>query len=585
MTVQNQSLPEGWFETTLGQIIVLSKEKVNPLDSDDIPYISLEHIESDTCRIAGHGWAKDVKSTKSVFQAGQVLYGRLRPYLNKVFKPDFSGICSTDILVLTGTGAIDNDFLLRFLSQNSVVQYATSRSSGINLPRVSFTALSELQIDLPPLNEQKRIAKQINLLKEKSTKARKALEAIPPLLEKFRQSVLSSAFRGDLTADWRAQNPDIEPAEKLLERIRIERRKRWEEDELAKMKAKSQTPKDDKWKKKYKEPDPVDTADLPKLPEGWCWATIDTIAFVTKLAGFEYTKYVTYDPNGDLPVIKAENAGKYGFKETDFSFVQSESVTHLTRSFLKGGEVLMTFVGAGVGQVAMVPEGQQYFLGPNIAMIRNESSFVLPRYIESFLRSPLGFGLAMSFVKAVAQPSLSMKTIRKIPIAIPPIKEQNIITSKVSQYNDIVEEVEGIVIGIKEKQIEFDQSILSKAFRGELVPQDPNDEPASKLLERIKQEKASLEAGKKQRGKAGRKKGTRKKEATAMAKKKERRPLVEVLQPHSSGLSPEELFSQAGFDEHLVDEFYVELKNEVAGGNIIEDRPDHERVILRLNAA
>ena len=275
--MQNQSLPEGWLETKLGQIIVLSKEKVNPLDLDEIPYISLEHIESDTCRIIGHGWAKDVKSTKSVFQAGQILYGRLRPYLNKVFKPDFSGICSTDILVLTGTGAIDNDFLLRFLSQNSVVQYATSRSSGINLPRVSFTALTELPINLPPLNEQKRIANQINLLKEKSSSARKALEAMPPLLEKFRQSVLSSAFRGDLTADWRAQNPDIEPAEKLLECIRKERCKRWEENELAKMKAKGKTPKDDEWKAKYKEPEPVDTTDLPELPEGWCWASIGQI--------------------------------------------------------------------------------------------------------------------------------------------------------------------------------------------------------------------------------------------------------------------------------------------------------------------
>jgi hypothetical protein len=70
-----------------------------------------------------------------------------------------------------------------------------------------------------------------------------------------------------------------------------------------------------------------------------------------------------------------------------------------------------------------------------------------------------------------------------------------------------------------------------------------------------------------------------------MAKKKERRPLVEVLQPHSSGLTPEELFQQAGFDEHLVDEFYTELKNEVVSGNIIEVRPDQERVLLRLNAA
>ena len=83
-----------------------------------------------------------------------------------------------------------------------------------------------------------------------------------------------------MTADWRAQNPDIEPAEKLLERIRKERRKRWEEDELAKMKAKGKTPKDDKWKNKYKEPEPVDTTDLPELPEGWCWTKIETIGNV-----------------------------------------------------------------------------------------------------------------------------------------------------------------------------------------------------------------------------------------------------------------------------------------------------------------
>jgi type I restriction enzyme S subunit len=481
------------------------------------------------------------------------------------------------VKVLSPTSLVDPKFSYYSLLTLSLPDKGYSRH---------FKFLKETQFPIPSLPEQKRIAKKIDALQSRSSKARKALEAIPPLLDKFRQSVLSSAFRGDLTADWRAQNPDIEPAEKLLERIRKERRKRWEEDELAKMKAKGQTPKDDKWKKKYKEPEPVDTTDLPGLPEGWCWTTIDTIAFVTKLAGFEYTKYVTYDPNGDLPVIKAENAGKYGFKETDFSFVQSESVTHLTRSFLKGGEVLMTFVGAGVGQVAMVPEGQQYFLGPNIAMIRNESSFVLPRYIELFLRSPLGFGLAMSFVKAVAQPSLSMKTIRKIPIAIPPIKEQKIIVSNLSQYNDIIEEVGSIITTLKEKHLTLDQSILSKAFRGELVPQDPNDEPASVLLERIKQEMASLEAEKKQKVKVGKKKTViRKKEVFAMAKKKERRPLVEVLQPHSSGLSPEKLFQQAGFDEYLVDEFYIELKNEVVSGNIIEDRPDQERVLLRLNAA
>jgi type I restriction enzyme S subunit len=94
---------------------------------------------------------------------------------------------------------------------------------------------------------------KIEALTARSRKAREALEAIPELLDQFRQSVLAAAFRGDLTADWREQNPDVEPAEALLERIRVERRKRWEEAELEKMRAKGKEPTNDKWKAKYKD--------------------------------------------------------------------------------------------------------------------------------------------------------------------------------------------------------------------------------------------------------------------------------------------------------------------------------------------
>ena len=100
---------------------------------------------------------------------------------------------------------------------------------------------------------------------------------MPPLLEKLRQSILAAAFRGDLTKDWRAKNPNVEPASALLARIRTERRAKWEESELAKMKAKGKPPTDDKLKAKYKEPEPVDTTGLPELPEGWCWASLDEL--------------------------------------------------------------------------------------------------------------------------------------------------------------------------------------------------------------------------------------------------------------------------------------------------------------------
>ena len=97
---------------------------------------------------------------------------------------------------------------------------------------------------------------------------------MPALLEQYRQSVLAAAFRGDLTADWRKTHPDAEPASVLLDRIRLDRRRRWEAAELARMKSPL---RDDRWKARYPEPEPVDDSDLPELPEGWCWATAEEI--------------------------------------------------------------------------------------------------------------------------------------------------------------------------------------------------------------------------------------------------------------------------------------------------------------------
>jgi len=125
---------------------------------------------------------------------------------------------------------------------------------------------------VPPPDQRRRRVAKIEALTQRSRRARGSLQAIPPLIEKFRQSFLAAAFRGDLTAEWRKQNPDVAPASKLLERIRIERRQKWEEAERAKMAAKGKKPKNDKWKAKHKEPEPVDTTGLSELPEGWAWA-------------------------------------------------------------------------------------------------------------------------------------------------------------------------------------------------------------------------------------------------------------------------------------------------------------------------
>jgi type I restriction enzyme S subunit len=132
---------------------------------------------------------------------------------------------------------------------------------------------------LPPSNEQRRITTKIDALQERSRKAREALAEVGPLLEQFRQSLLAAAFRGDLTADWRAANPNVEPASELLNRIRQERRQKWEQSELAKYESKAKQPPKD-WQDKYVETSTLSESELtnlPDIPDNWVWSAVEEL--------------------------------------------------------------------------------------------------------------------------------------------------------------------------------------------------------------------------------------------------------------------------------------------------------------------
>ena len=150
---------------------------------------------------------------------------------------------------------VDKEFLYYFLQTANLFNYiaaASLRTAGQDGVRKEH--LDNYPVFVPPLNEQRRIVAKIGELRERSQKARSHLSAIPNLCDKFRQSVLAAAFRGDLTADWRE---DVEPASMLLERISIERRCQWEDKEIRRMNLQGKNSKDDKWKQKYKEPDKI----------------------------------------------------------------------------------------------------------------------------------------------------------------------------------------------------------------------------------------------------------------------------------------------------------------------------------------
>src|SRR6266852_3447131 len=135
---EDTELPEGWVLAKVCELTRPSPLKVEPATCPKARYLSLEHFNSGSASLLGWGTALDVKSTKALFKAGDVLYGKLRPYLNKVAMPDFDGICSTDILVFPNSPSLQNRFFMRFLMQPEVVEYANHNSNGIQLPRISF---------------------------------------------------------------------------------------------------------------------------------------------------------------------------------------------------------------------------------------------------------------------------------------------------------------------------------------------------------------------------------------------------------------------------------------------------------------
>jgi type I restriction enzyme, S subunit len=362
---------------------------------------------------------------------------------------------------------------------------------------ISGSDLKDVPLPLPPLSEQRRIAAKVEALTEKSRRAKEALDAIPPLLERFRQSVLAAAFRGDLTAEWRAKNPDVEPADNLLQRIRTERRRRWEETELAKMQAKGKPPGDEKWKEKYEEPGPASEDGLADLPDGWVWITLGQV-----LSAIETGKSFACDERpptvGEIGVIKvsAVTWGEFDEEESK-TCVDADRVDDAL--FVKPGDFLFSrantieLVGACVVAKQV---SKRVMLSDKILRFRFVGA--VEQWVLPMLRSPWGrFEIErLSTGNQLSMRNIGQERIREIRLPLPPAIEQRTAVKLIEQSLTVRASVGDAVQAEVKRLKTLNQSILAKAFRGDLVPQDPSDEPASVLLDRIRAERATAAAAK-----------------------------------------------------------------------------------------
>ncbi|WP_164909038.1 restriction endonuclease subunit S [Methanohalophilus sp. WG1-DM] len=151
----------------IDNVCELVREPFTPSDDDIRKYVGLEHIEQGTLKLCGIGSSSCVKSNKLQFRSGQILFGKLRPYFRKVIRPDFDGVCSTDILVIDSKKGYDNGYLFYFFANNEMIEEATRSSEGTRMPRASWKYLSQLKKPFPSLPEQRAIAEILSSLDDK----------------------------------------------------------------------------------------------------------------------------------------------------------------------------------------------------------------------------------------------------------------------------------------------------------------------------------------------------------------------------------------------------------------------------------
>lgn len=492
----SDTLPENWAETTIGEVVILAGDRADPAEANGVPFLGLEHIEPHSTKILEAGDAADMKSSSPRFKAGDVLYSRLRPYLNKVCVPDFDGLCSGEIYVLRPQVGIVSDFLKYRLNSFDFVDFAKHLDNG-DRPRVKYDEVSQFRFGLPPSKEQQRILSILEPTLAKIDEAEEALERVRRNLDRYRASVLKAACEGRLVPTEaelaRQQGRDYEPASQLLQRILTARREAWENGQLEAYAKKGKTPPKD-WKSRYPEPQPPDTADLPELPEGWCWASVHQVG-ETQLGRQRAPQHSFGDHM--RPYLRVANVFEDRIDITDvlsMNFTPEE----FERYKLVPGDILLNEGQSPelVGRPAMYHGGITECCYQKTLLRFRSYEGVRPEFALATFRKNMRCGRFRKAAKITTSIAhLTQESFIGIEFALPPEREQQRVVEEVKSRLSCIDSMDK-EIGLQIKRCHtLRQSLLKHAFSGKLVPQDPADEPASVLLERIRAQRRELEGG------------------------------------------------------------------------------------------
>lgn len=359
--------------------------------------------------------------------------------------------------------------------------------AGTTVASIETSRLLDFEIPIAPTSEQGRIVDAIESYFTRLDAAVASLQRIQRNLKRYRSSVLKAAVEGRLVPTEvelaRAEGRDYEPASVLLERILEERQRCWKETD---------------GRGKYVEPVAPDTSDLPELPDGWCWATVDQLAAhdPSSLADGPFgSNLKTSHYTGRGPrVVRLQNIGDGRFLD-ERAHISREHFGKLRKHQVLAGDLVIASLGTELPRVAIVPTwlGEAIVKADCIRFAPSQE-VISPRYAMHALNSWPTRKRTERLVHGVGRPRIGLTLLRTLVLPLPPRAEQDRIASEIESRLTIAEAVGHAADHASQRSRRLHQCILAWAFSGLLVDQDPADEPASRLLERIRAERQTAAA-------------------------------------------------------------------------------------------
>jgi type I restriction enzyme S subunit len=473
--------------TSLSEVVELNPrlDKTTAADNPEVSFVSMSSVEAETGIIDVNTARRfdEVKKGYTSFQENDVLFAKITPCMENgkiAVVPALRnglGFGSTEFHVLRPTSGVLAKYLYYFVSSKRFRIDAEHNMTGaVGQRRVPINYLSAHAIPIPATNEQRRIVAKIEALFSELNKGIESLETAREQLKVYRQAVLKQAFEGKLTAEWRSGDAQLMSMTALKQWFASARKNAW------KMPGKSYH------RGNYELPAGYDDAEPPIVPSEWALMSMDECCEHITSGSRGWTKYYG---QGASVFVMAQNvrSGRYATEFTQPIAVPRDT-PEAARTRVRVGDLLVTIVGANTGNLCRFNiDNGEYYVCQSVGLMR----LVFPQYarfLELYFQASTGGKRQYErYIYGAGRPYLSFEQLRKTVIPIPDPREACQIVMEVERIFSRVDQLEYTIDFELNRIDSLRQSILKKAFSGQLVPQDPDDEPASVLLERIRMEK------------------------------------------------------------------------------------------------